>query len=1024
MKDSFFLWKFHLLVKVVVELRNHAKLLIAALSLGIATVAALRTVTLAAGQDSDEAAPSERGASEKATDDEASNANETALLTGPMLRGEGENLEMLLRGRVFDMEGKPAHEFELVAKAYKSHLGRDALPTSVDGNEFEVWVPIGGSHWFYVEIAATAQDGSSRAFEGIGNRELRQAAIEGLELRLAPTTRIVEVSVTHDEAPVANAHVNAALEGNLLLEIQTDASGKATFRLRDGEKLSQLTAWTDDFRIGGFSFHRKPYRDPLGNEFTIELDTCRDQTVRFLHAEDNSPVPSVPFELVIGTGQPNYNFAAVPATFPHCRMTTDEDGEATCRWFPDWETHGAYVEIIDPRWATAVDHNDMKTAEDGALVMTLKRRLVRREPIVGKVTSDSFDVGGFLVEIKSFQGEEEGRSDHLYAFTDQAGNFTADCIPGATYTVCVNDARLLTHMIDLIPYELDTGTTNVPVLEVSEGSPVEIRVTSGPRRAPMRNQEVYVRQIHDFTWMEGGGRHNGQGARDFPVSTDDYGVARARAIPGTELRVTVYAGEWRSEDRHVTVKDDGVTLIEIHREIDEEREVKGRLLAPPSMDVELAGAEIVFGSIDGNTDEREAITADAAGRFAFKTKAIQFGIFAYTTDGKAAGVAKPETLDGPIEVHLKPTMDVHGQLLGANDEPLANHAVRVNPRVSGKDDFNKTFATSFETKTFETTTGANGNYTLKNLPTELDMTLRADPIDGSEYDAHLEGVFLVIGDQRPRMVSRLGRGHTPDDRSLSEKYDSLLRDASLGDFHVLVLSYDAALKDLVNSKVLDLEAIPEVMSFLNLHVQDSSLTSDADRTLAESNNWPQPKKGIVFVCALDGTGRELGRLELSTAADDAIAEAAAFFRKHAPLQADAQAKWNAAFLEAKLSGRRVWARISQRYCEPCFRFSRWLDDNRELLERDYVMLKIDNVRDKHGTEVAGRIVSNREHFGAPFHTIFDADEQLLIDSESPVGNIGHPSSFEGRRHLAKMLRETSKNLTDADIEQIVKTLEE
>ena len=47
---------------------------------------------------------------------------------------------------------------------------------------------------------------------------------------------------------------------------------------------------------------------------------------------------------------------------------------------------------------------------------------------------------------------------------------------------------------------------------------------------------------------------------------------------------------------------------------------------------------------------------------------------------------------------------------------------------------------------------------------------------------------------------------------------------------------------------------------------------------------------------------------------------------------------------------------------------------RELLERDYVFLKIDNVRDTNGVEVAGRIVSDREHFGVPFHTIFDSDQ--------------------------------------------------
>ena len=106
----------------------------------------------------------------------------------------------------------------------------------------------------------------------------------------------------------------------------------------------------------------------------------------------------------------------------------------------------------------------------------------------------------------------------------------------------------------------------------------------------------------------------------------------------------------------------------------------------------------------------------------------------------------------------------------------------------------------------------------------------------------------------------------------------------------------------------------------------------------------------------------------------------------------------------------------------------WNDEedtnNRTQLERDYVLLKVDNVRDRHGAEIAKRVVSGRKHFGVPFHTIFDDNERLLIDSESPVGNIGHPSSVEGRRHLSKMLRETRKNLTEAEIKQLIDSLED
>ena len=227
----------------------------------------------------------------------------------------------------------------------------------------------------------------------------------------------------------------------LLLKSRTDANGETHFRLPVGEKLARLTAWTDDFRVGGYLFIRNPNRDPAGDAFYDRLNNCHDQTIRFLDADDNSPVPNLPFQLVIGTGWPNFDITTGPATFPHSRMTTDkQEGEAICRWFPSLETHRAFVEIIDPCWATPVENSKWETADDGALVMTLKRQ--SRKPFVGKITSDHFDVRGLLVEIKSAQGVAAYRPDGFYAFTDDAGNFTADVLPGATYTVCVNDSAV------------------------------------------------------------------------------------------------------------------------------------------------------------------------------------------------------------------------------------------------------------------------------------------------------------------------------------------------------------------------------------------------------------------------------------------------------------------------------------------------------------------------------------------------------------------------------------------------------
>ncbi len=1001
------------------QLTNRAKLLVTALALVLTATAAVSTVTFANGEKPGQQNESRTGVigSEADTTD-ATDAGPGA--EAPVLRGAGPNREMLLKGRVLDVDGKPAKDFDL-SVVMRKQFSREIMPTTIEDGPFEFWVPIGGDDWFHLDLSATTNDGMRLATQSLANRALRQAALDGLVLQLADANRLVTISVVQKGKPIAGAHVVAETSGIRYLRGTTNQEGQASFRLGDDEKLNYLTAWTDDHRLGGYSFHRKPRRDPLGTEHVIELEDCRNQTVRFLHAEDDSPIADVDFTLTIGTGPPNHNFPATPSTFSRLHMVTDDQGEAFCRWFPDWEKHGAYVSIISPQWAKTLE-DGLKTADDGALVMKLKPR-VRRKPLVGKLTSEGLDVAGLMVQIRTFQGEEERYSDHLCAFTDADGNFAADCIPGATYCFCVNDARVVSNTIDLIPYELDTGKSNTAELTVSAGEPVEIRVTSGPSRRPLANVWVHLRSIHNYSWYEDGKERGGSGGRMWGVYTDDDGVVRARALAGTELQASVNAGEWRSEERKVTVKAGEITRIAFHRESDVVRAVSGHVIAPPNSDVDIASAEVVYGSIDGETDQMETIEADADGRFAFKTRAIQLGIFVYTADRMAAGVLRPQSLDDPIEVQLLPTADLHGQLLGKNDEPLANHPVRVYAVVRGKRDFNKSFFAGFRARLFETKTDNQGNYTMKNLPSKFDMTLRTNPTDDPEGLVYLDSFFLLAGQTRPRLVSRMERTSEPDTRLISEKYESKLRDARLGDYHLLVMVFDSSSDDLVERYLMDREKTKEVMSFLNLRVREDDTADEGTRRFIESRNWPQPERGIVFACALDGTGKELGRIALDTRSADVDVQAAEFQQEHAPPQADGEEKWNAAFAEAERSGRKVWARIGQRYCGPCFRLSRWLDDNRELLERDYVFLKIDNVRDQHGDEIANRIVSDRGHFGVPFHAIFNSKEELLIDSEGPAGNIGHPSSIEGRHHLTQMLRQTRKNLTDAQIEQIVATLD-
>jgi hypothetical protein len=382
-------------------------------------------------------------------------------------------------------------------------------------------------------------------------------------------------------------------------------------------------------------------------------------------------------------------------------------------------------------------------------------------------------------------------------------------------------------------------------------------------------------------------------------------------------------------------------------------------------------------------------------------------------------VARFDDLDRPLEVTLKPTNEFRGQLLDRDDRPLKRRTVHAAVRV-GKFDFTKLSATSFNAADFEATTDDAGNYSFSGLPCETPINLSVKS-DASNRNEMWDEIYLRPDETRPRMVKRLGR--PTRNVSFAERYEGTLRDCRLSNFGAMILLYrpEGGAKQFVTAHFMSRDTTKEVDGFMQI---DASLSgkSGADITaFARTKNWPLPKKGRVFALAMDPAGHELARIEIDVMDPASPKQAADFIRQHAPPPADAREKWDEAFALAQKSGRKVWARISQRYCGPCFRLTRWLDDQKTLPSEDYVLLKIDDVRDLHGAEVAERLTGHEQQ-GVPFYAIFDSNGKMLITSESALGNIGHPEGFEGKRHIRKMLLATHTRLTDQQIDEIVNTL--
>ncbi len=397
------------------------------------------------------------------------------------LEGAGNELRIKLGGAIRDETGAPVKDCK-VTVTLKSQFARTNLPVLIKGNLFQVWVPVGRPGRFHIDLAAASAGGQRIARMGLDSFRVREAAIEGLELTIKPPERVLDVTVVEKGMPVRDAFVIADV-GGAPLTGQTNDKGVASFPLMNRDKLVRLTAWTNDFKIGGYYFNRKPTRNPAGSQFTIELEKCRSQLIRLINGETKAPIPNIDFVLTVGTGPPDYQY---PGNMPDCDMRTNAKGEAVYRWFPDWKSHYSYIEIRDPWWVNAADE---KTG-DGAIVFGLKKsRLDARKRVVGRVAENGANLAGFSVEMYSFQGEAKHHPDSLCTFTDENGTFAADYLPGSTYCITINDARYVSNIIDLIPYDPVAGKTNAPSLTISEGQPVELAVTAGGGRLRLRTSQ-------------------------------------------------------------------------------------------------------------------------------------------------------------------------------------------------------------------------------------------------------------------------------------------------------------------------------------------------------------------------------------------------------------------------------------------------------------------------------------------------------------------------------------------------------
>jgi len=304
-----------------------------------------------------------------------------------------------------------------------------------------------------------------------------------------------------------------------------------------------------------------------------------------------------------------------------------------------------------------------------------------------------------------------------------------------------------------------------------------------------------------------------------------------------------------------------------------------------------------------------------------------------------------------------------------------------------------------------------------NKPVSEDLFTLAYPVGTRVVDFSRPGGRPIVNGKE---IER-----PPANLSFAQRYQRALRDCRLAHFGLMVILFqlDDDTSKFVDVHLKSYETTHEACRFIQLPGETGPELAGEIALFAKAKNWPMPAQGRVFACAIDASGKEVARIELDCKDPKSPQLAAEFIRKHARGAEDASKKWDEAFAEAKRTHRKVWARICERYCGPCFLLTRWLDDHKDVLAKDYVFLTIDDWDDLHGEEVARRLTGDG-HYGIPFFAIYDGDGRMLINSVSPTGNVGFPSEVEGQRHLRRMLVQTSSTITAEQINALIARVKE
>ena len=939
------------------------------------------------------------------------------------IRTENGKTILTFRGEVVLEDGTPADNPRVRART------SDWLEVSVDNNEFEFDIELKNWHRGGLRILAESEEGKLAAITQYYSHDMRVAASKFHSLKLMPT-KSIDFEVLDEGNPVSGANVAANSTDRFTAEGVTNEDGIVTLNFPLDSMLDETLAWCDDGRIGGYSFGCNPVRDPKLPLHKIEVSSCIDQKIRLVESATGKPLAGFKFQSHII--KPDYSYLPRDLVNEMPDLITDENGEATDRWFPDWKSVHFYPDLehefeYGQGWSKAGDGKAKLV--DGVFVCEFEQPpSLQRLPFKGQLMLPEDVKGGLEIRLTSYQHPQEGRYDPITCRSDIEGNFTADVIQGATYSIAVNDPVWASEAWAGILAGPGSKKTPSPKIKIFKGEPISVTVTAGPNNSPLKNTIVAFSSKYCFEWTEDESTQSGSDSLQWWATTDEHGVARTTAAPG-KFSTHIYNPEWRPNQEFEIVKGKPTELV-FHRASPGKRMIHGQL-SHTNPKADFSGTVVELRSIDGATKSETTVETDASGRFSAEMNGALLGGFAKTSDGRhASSFFIREISDKVHKVAMKPAVSYRGKVVDGNDKPIADQQLhlKVILRDKERNKFARFVSSQFEVDDLVATTDSDGMFEfLAPIGMPCRLYYRTTPATDRDSGLRRYGSRnFLAGEDRPLDIVKIGAAPVPKypaEHTVSWK----VKDCKLSHTrHLFVLegegdSVAAFLKSALNEGSKDGRAF---YWYCVTRLSTSELQEPDWKKLWETYPAQLPGENEATFFVMGHEKEQIDAITLNAKAKDSKSKLLEFVRANRIEKIDAQKTLDEAFAVAKSTDRKVWLQFSQTRCGPCFMLSRWIDKHKDVLEKAYVFIKVDNLRDENGQDIWKRYVGERS-MGIPFCVVLDAEGNVVEETlDLEKSNIGFPSTFEDSRGFRRIFDATAKGkLTEEEIDALIKSIE-